>query len=96
MKAYYETKTPGYFDLKYKIYVPFDLQRYGLPVPYKGKKPLYHDNRLVSHIFETIDERKARKDPQEGSIDELFKDRLGLICSKVELILLQLEHLRRD
>ena len=34
MKAYYENKTPGYFDLKYKIYAPIDLKRYGIPVPY--------------------------------------------------------------
>jgi hypothetical protein len=95
MEAYYENKTPGYFDLKYKIYVPLDLQRYGLPAPYKGKNLLYYDNRLVNHIFETIDERKARKDPQEGSIDELFQDRLGLIRSKIELILLQLEERKK-
>ena len=91
MKAYYENKTPGYFDLKYKIYVPIDLQRYGIPASYKGQKLLYHDNRLVNHIFETIDQREAKKDPLEESIDELFKDRLGLIRSKLELILLQLE-----
>lgn len=91
MKAYYENKTPGYFDLKYKIYVPMDPKRYGLPASYKGQKLLYHDNRLVNHIFETIDQREARKDSLEESIDELFKDRLGLIRSKLELILLQLE-----
>ena len=91
MKAYYENKTPGYFDLKYKLYVPIDLKRYGIPVPYKGQNLLYHDNRLVNHILEAIDRREASKDSQMESIDELFKDRLGLIRSKIELILLQLD-----
>ena len=91
MKPYYEDKTPGYFDLKYKLYVPIDVKRYGIPAPYKGQKVLSHGNSLVSHIFEAIDRREASKDPQMESIDELFKDRLDLIRSKMELILLQLE-----
>ena len=95
MKPYYEDKTPEYFDLKYKIYVPMDLKRYGIPASYKGQNLLYHENSLVSHIFETIDQREARKDPQKESIDELFEDRLGLIRSKMELILLQLEQRKK-
>ena len=91
MKAYYENKTPGYFDLKYKLYVPIDLKRYGIPTPY-GKSSLhYHENRLVNHILQTIDQKETQKDIQTESIDELFKDRLGLIRSKIELILLQLD-----
>ena len=91
MKTYCENKTPGYFDLKYKIYAPIDLKRYGIPTPY-GKSLLhYHENRLVNHVLEAIDRREASKDPQMESIDELFKDRLGLIRSKIELILLQLD-----
>jgi len=91
MKAYYENKTPEYFDLKYKLYVPIDLKRYGIPIPCKDQNLLYHDNRLVNHILEAIDRREAPKDSQMESIDELFKDRLGLIRSKIELILLQLD-----
>jgi len=91
MKAYYENKTPGYFDLKYKVYVPMDIKRYGIPAPYRAENLLYHDNRLVSHIFQTINQGEARKDPRKESIDELFRDRLGLVRSKIELILLQLE-----
>ena len=95
MKVYYENQTPGNFDLKYKFYVPVDLKRYGIPAPYKGQKVLSHGNSLVSHIFETINQREARKDPQKESIDELFEDRLGLIRSKMELILLQLEQRKK-
>ena len=91
MHAYYEDKTPGYFALKQDIHVPTTLQRYGIPVPCKGQKLLYHDNRLVNHIFETIDQRNTQKSPLGETLDELFKDRLGLIRSKIELILLQLD-----
>jgi hypothetical protein len=95
MKTYYENKTPEYFDLKYKIYVPIDVKGYGIPIPYRGQKLLYYDNQLVSHILQTIDQRGTQKGPQKGSIDELFEDRLGLIRSKVELILLQLEQRKK-
>ena len=91
MHAYYEDKTPGYFALKQNIYVPTTLQRYGIPVPCKGQKLLYHDNRLVNHIFEMIDQRNNQKSPLGETLDELFKDRSGLIRSKIELILLQLD-----
>ena len=95
MKAYYENKTPAYFDLKYKIYLPIDTKRYGIPAPCGGQNPPYHDNGMVSHILQTIDQRETGRDSQKESIDDLFEDRLGLIRSKVELILLQLEQRKK-
>jgi hypothetical protein len=95
MKAYYQDKTPGYFDLKYRLNIPMDLKGYGIPSSYKVHRFPYHDNLLVSHIIETIDQGETRKGPQEESIDELFKDRLGLIHSKIELILLQLDQRKK-
>jgi len=80
-----------YFDLKYKIYVPIDLNRYGIPSPYGRHKRAYHDNKLVDHIFETIYQNDSKKSILGGDIDDLFQDRLGLIRSKIELILLQLD-----
>jgi len=95
MKAYYEKTTPGYFDLKYKFYVPIDLERYGIPAPYGQHFLRYHGNRLVNHILQAIDQKGTQKDIQTESIDELFKDRLGLIRSKIELILLQLDQRKK-
>ena len=95
MKGYYENRNPGYFDLKYKLYVPIDFKRYGTPLPY-GKHPTpSHENKLVNHIFETIYQTNREKDQTQEGIDDLFKDRLGLIRSKIELILLQLEERKR-
>jgi len=91
MRPYYENTTPGYLDLRYKVYAPIDLKRYGIPTPY-GKHLLhYHENRLVNHILQTIDQKETQKGIETESIDELFKDRLGLIRSKIGLILLQLD-----
>jgi hypothetical protein len=49
---------------------------------------LFYDNKLASHILDTIYHRSLENnlDPT----DEIFKDRLDLIQSKLELILLQL------
>jgi hypothetical protein len=91
MKLYYENTTPGYFDMKYKLYAPIDLKRYGTPAPYDKHLLRYHENRLVTHILQTIDQKETLRDVQTESIDDLFKDRLGLIRSKIELILLQLD-----
>jgi hypothetical protein len=90
MKRDYGYKTNGYFDLKYKLYVPIDTKRYGLPTAYGKQKPA-HENKLVNHIFETIYQRDSQKGPMGDSIDDIFQDRLGLIRSKMELILLQLD-----
>ena len=95
MKQNYGYETNGYFDLKYKLYTPMDPKRYGILSPYRGPRFFSYSNLLVSHILQTIDQREARRDPLEESIDEVFKDRLGLIRSKIELILLQLEQ-RKD
>ena len=50
---------------------------------------LFYDNKLASHILDTIYHRSLENslDPT----DEIFKDRLDLIRSKLELILLQLD-----
>jgi hypothetical protein len=91
MRGYYENDKIGLVDLKYRIYSPMDLKKYGIPNHFKEQKSIFHDNRLVGHILETIDQREISEDPSEESIDSLFKDRLGLIRSKIELILLQLD-----
>ena len=53
---------------------------------------LFYDNKLARHILDTIYSRSPENnlDPT----DEIFKDRLDLIRSKLELILLQLNQRR--
>jgi hypothetical protein len=53
---------------------------------------LFYDNKLASHILDTIYQRSS--DNSLDPTDEIFKDRLDLIRSKLELILLQLDQRR--
>ena len=95
MKSYFDGyKLNGYFDLKYKLYAPIDPIRYGIASPYGRPAKLSHENKLVDHIFETIYQNDSKKSFFGGDIDDVFQDRLGLIRSKIELILLQLEERR--
>ena len=88
-------KPNKYYDSQYKSYGGFmDSKLYGIPPPHDNKPSLLQDNRMVSHILESIVQNKEREQAGDG-IDELFRDRLGLIRSKIELILLQLEERKR-
>jgi len=79
-----------YFDLKYKTnYLQVDSGRYGIPSPYFGNVRPDHDNQMVQYIFNSVYDRKNEKESSD-SIDDIFKDRMTLIRSKIELILLQL------
>ena len=88
--------TNKYYDSRYKSYGGFiDFKRYSIPSPYDDKPFLLRDNRMVSHIWESITRRNKGWGYTGDGIEELFKDRLGLIRSKIELILLQLEERKR-
>ena len=92
MKSYIDGyKLNGYFDLKYKIYPPINFKRYRIPSLADNPKRAYHENKLIDHILQTIDKNESNKSYLGGDIDDLFQDRLGLIRSKIELILLQLD-----
>jgi len=92
MRSYLDGYKPnGYFDLKYKLYPPTDPIKYGIASPYGRPARTSHENKLVDHIFQTIYQSDPQKSFLGGDIDDLFRDRLGLIRSKIELILLQLE-----
>ena len=64
MKAYYENKTPGYFDLKYKLYIPMDLKRYGIPTPYGKQYSHYHDNDWSAIYSKPSTKEKPEKTPR--------------------------------
>jgi len=96
MKSYFDGyKLNGYFDLKYKLSVPIAPIRYGVASPYGRPARAPHENKLVDHIFETIYQKESNKSVFGGDIDDLFQDRLGLIRSKMELILLQLDQRKK-
>jgi len=88
--------TNKYYDPRYKSYGGFvDFTRYRIPSLYDDKPSLLQDNRMVSHIRESITKRNKEWEHTGDGIEVLFNDRLGLIRSKIELILLQLEERKR-
>ena len=89
METTLETKPMEYFDLKYKMYVPLDTARYGVPSLKHDQTWPEQGNQLVSYISGSVQRQRAG-DAGPGSIDDIFRDRMGLIRSKVELILLLL------
>jgi hypothetical protein len=76
-------------------YIPVGHNRYVLPEDYGTRKARYHENILVNYVWGNIYERKTNPGLSGDGIDDLFKDRLGLIRSKIELILLLLDGRKR-
>jgi len=76
------------------VYVPLDLDRYIVPAqnPVTWKPP--SKNGLVEHVLYAINEGDT-KSTSNQSIDDIFQDRLTLIRSKIELILLQLDERKK-
>ena len=72
------------------IYIPFDPDRYIIPTQEapRWKPPLKND--LVDHVLCAI-KKESLQNASAGTIDDIFEDRLTLIRSKIEMILLQLD-----
>lgn len=76
------------------LYVSLDQDRYIVPAqaPVTWKPPAR--NNLVEHVLYSINEGNS-KSTSSQSIDDIFQDRLTLIRSKIELILLQLDERKK-
>jgi hypothetical protein len=94
MNNYDGYKQIGYPDFRYKLYFPIELNRYGIPAPYGIQLNASQDNKMVNHILKSIYQNNQKRESAEG-IDDIFKDRLGLVRSKIELILLQLDQRKK-
>ena len=73
----------------YQLSFPTLTNQYQIPPPAKAYPVLYRENALVDHMFKTIEEKNLNKNLSDG-IESLFNDRLDLIRSKIEFLLLQL------
>ena len=76
------------------LYVSLDQDRYIVPAqnPVTWKPPA--KNGLVEHVLYSIQKGHVQKTSQQ-SIDDIFQDRLTLIRSKIELILLQIDERKK-
>ncbi len=75
------------------IYGHLNTARYPLDTPSSDKRdggfPIAGGNELVDYMTQSLQQCHSRTEGK-GSIDEIFEDRLDLIRSKIDLILLQL------
>ena len=83
-------KPAQYEGLKGENYVVIDSGRSEYPPSYTDH--LCYKNKLANHIIEAVNRRQSQS--FLDTTDEIFKDRLSLIRSKLELILLQLDQRR--
>ena len=87
MKGHYGYKSAGYWSQLFEGYL-LNPNRCTIAFGYGRPAKLPHENKLVDHIFETVHQNDSKKSFLGGDIDDLFQDRLGLILSRIELILL--------
>jgi hypothetical protein len=90
MKAYGGYKPGTNSNYNYPSCLPEPQIPYQIPPSSTSYLPPYRENKLVGHIYETIARRNINGSIADG-IEALFNDRLGLIRSKIELILLLLD-----
>ena len=81
----YGTETRTTFD----IYGSIIGAEYALNPPRLPSPCPVYPNKMVDHVLSSIEKQKVES-PAYDTIDEIFKDRLTLIRSKIELILIQL------
>jgi hypothetical protein len=73
----------------YQNSAPITSNQFDIPPPPTPYPVPYRENRLVNHILETIHQKDLKANRSEG-IEALFKDRLDLMRSRIELLLLLL------
>lgn len=67
---------------------------YVFPHKQNAYTPAVYGNELVDYMTQSLEKQKSQADSQ-GSIDDIFEDRLDLIRSKIDLILLQLSQRKK-
>jgi hypothetical protein len=91
MKENYLFQKEKYTNRAAAAYMRIDAGRYEIAPSYTNR--LFQENKLAYHIIETI--YRCDSNNSLDTTDEIFKDRLNLIRSKIELILLQLDQRKK-
>ena len=79
-----------YPSFAYQISAPKSPNEYQISSPLPPQFPPCRENRLVNRIYETIAQRGLNRNAPDG-IEALFNDRLDLVRSRIELLLLLLD-----
>jgi len=75
-------------------YMPFDSDRYTFISEEKACTYTPYGNDLVDHFFNHLVPRNSQYS-SKGSIEDIFEDRITLIRSKIELLLVQLSERKK-
>jgi len=94
MEAYREHEDENIAVKQWKMYVPIDPDRYIIPTQESPRWRPPSKNDLVDHLLCSINKGSVQSSSQ-STIDDIFEDRLTLIRSKIELILLQLDERKK-
>jgi len=94
MEATREHKDENIGTKKWEMYIPFEPDRYILPTQ---KAPCWKPsskNDLVDHVLCSM-KKESLQNSSQDTIDDIFEDRLTLIRSKIEMILLQIDERKK-
>ena len=94
METNREHKNENIATKQWELYIPFDPDRYILPTQKAPRWKLPSKNNLVDHVLCSI-KKESLQNSSQGTIDDIFEDRLTLIRSKIEMILLQLDERKK-
>ena len=79
---------------QWEMYIPFDPDRYIIPTQKAPHWKPPSKNNLVDHVLCSM-QKESLQNSSQGTIDDIFEDRLTLIRSKIEMILLQLDERKK-
>ena len=94
METIREHKDENIATKQWEMYIPFDPDRYILPTQNAPRWKPPSKNNLVDHVLCSI-KKESLQNSSQGTIDDIFEDRLILIRSKIEMILLQLDERKK-
>ena len=94
METTHEHEDGNTFKKQWKMYIPLDPDRYIIPTRKAPQWKPPSRNDLVDHVLCSM-KKESLQNASPGTIDDIFEDRLTLIRSKIELILLQLDERKR-
>lgn len=94
MEEPHEHKNGSTVKKQWEMYIPLNSDRYIIPTPKVAHWKPPKKNNLVDHLLGSM-KKDSPQNASPGTIDDIFEDRLTLIRSKIEMILLQLDERKK-
>ncbi len=94
MEEPHEHKNGSTVKKQWEMYIPLNPDRYIIPTQKAPHWKPPSKNGLVDHVLCSM-KKESLQNASPGTIDDIFEDRLTLIRSKIEMILLQLDERKK-